>query len=237
MIKTPSRMVNGLGYLALTLLLTLPLAVLIVRVGPWQQGLALYAIGCLASALVLLLAVVLLLVPRYRQQRKDIALRIVLVVPGTLLLLGLLATRGDYPPIHDISTHLTDPPVFVNAPALRGPHSNSLEIKPESLAAQQAAYPDLQSIRSPLAANAAYRRALEVATDLGWQVVYQDPENRHIEAVDTTAIMAFKDDIVIRVRSTADGSVVDLRSVSRVGVSDLGANAQRLRNFSAAFVD
>ncbi|PLW81950.1 DUF1499 domain-containing protein [Kineobactrum sediminis] len=237
MIRSPSRLVNALGYLALTLLLALPLAVLIVRVGAWQQGLALYAIASLGAAVVLLLAIVLFFIPRYRHQRKDIALRALLVVPGTLLLLGLLSTRGDYPPIHDISTNLSDPPVFVNAPDLRGPNSNSLEIKPESLAAQREAYPDLQSIRTPLTPNNAYQRALDVATELGWEVVYQDPENWHIEAVDTTAIMAFKDDIVIRVRSTADGSVVDLRSVSRVGVSDLGANAQRLRDFSSAFVD
>ena len=56
-----------------------------------------------------------------------------------------------------------------------------------------------------------------------------------IEAVDTTAIMAFKDDIVIRVRSNADGTLVDLRSVSRVGVSDLGTNADRIREFREAF--
>ena len=56
-----------------------------------------------------------------------------------------------------------------------------------------------------------------------------------IEAVDTTAIMAFKDDIVIRVRTGAQGTMVDLRSVSRVGQGDIGANAQRIRDFTAAF--
>ncbi|MEQ8804009.1 MAG: DUF1499 domain-containing protein, partial [Haliea sp.] len=61
------------------------------------------------------------------------------------------------------------------------------------------------------------------------------PESGYIEAVDSTAIMAFKDDIAIRVRAAAEGSVIDLRSVSRVGVGDIGANARRIRAFITAF--
>ena len=56
-----------------------------------------------------------------------------------------------------------------------------------------------------------------------------------IEAVDTTAIMAFKDDIVIRLRSDGEGTVIDLRSVSRVGVGDIGANAKRIKGFMQLF--
>ncbi|QIB66424.1 DUF1499 domain-containing protein [Kineobactrum salinum] len=163
--------------------------------------------------------------------------RYLLLMPGTLLLLAILASRGDYPPIHDITTDLEDPPTFTHAPTLRGKQSNSLEIKPDSLAQQQQAYPELQSLRTGLSADAAFRRALEVARELGWEVVYRDPERWRIEAVDTTAIMAFRDDIAIRIRSSAEGSVVDLRSVSRVGVGDLGANAARIQAFLDRFAD
>jgi uncharacterized protein (DUF1499 family) len=56
-----------------------------------------------------------------------------------------------------------------------------------------------------------------------------------IEAVDTTAVMAFKDDVAIRVRGGAQGTQIDLRSASRVGEGDLGANAKRIRAFLDAF--
>ncbi|MDO8862227.1 DUF1499 domain-containing protein [Haliea sp. E1-2-M8] len=230
-----SRLLTVLTYLALALLLALPLAVLMVRAGLWQQGLMLYAISCLAAAVVLLLLVLLLALPRYRQRSRQIWLGAALVLPGTLLFLSVLATRGYYPPIHDITTDLSDPPVFTHATTLRGPDSNTLAVKPDTLGVQREAYPDLESLRSERSASNAYRHALEVAAGLGWDIVWQDPESAYIEAVDTTAIMAFKDDIAIRVRSTAEGSVIDLRSVSRVGVGDIGANAKRIRAFIAAF--
>jgi ABC-type sugar transport system ATPase subunit len=158
-----------------------------------------------------------------------------LVLPGTLLFLSVLATQGDYPAIHDITTDLNDPPVFTHAPDLRGPDSNSLAVKPDTLGVQREAYPDLASLRSERTVSNAYRHALEVAAGLGWDIVWQSPESGYIEAVETTAIMAFKDDIAIRIRSTAEGSVIDLRSVSRVGVGYMGANAQRIRAFINAF--
>ncbi len=45
----------------------------------------------------------------------------------------------------------------------------------------------------------------------------------------------FKDDVVIRVRPVADGgsSRIDVRSISRVGLSDLGANAKRIETWRA----
>lgn len=230
-----SRLLTTLTYLALALLLALPLAVLVVRAGLWQEGLLLYAVSCLAAAIVLLLLMVLLAWPKYRQRGRQIGLGVVLVLPGTLLFLSVLATRGDYPAIHDITTDLNDPPEFTHAPDLRGPDSNSLAVKPDTLGVQREAYPDVTSLRSERTATNAYRHALEVAAGLGWDVVWQNPEGSQIEAVETTAIMAFKDDIAIRVRSTAEGSVIDLRSVSRVGVGDIGANAQRIRAFIAAF--
>ncbi len=81
----------------------------------------------------------------------------------------------------------------------------------------------------------AFAQALDVAAAMGWEVYHQDINAGVIEAVDTTAIMGFKDDIVIRLRSNADGTLVDLRSVSRVGVSDLGANASRIEAFQREF--
>ena len=226
--STPG-LVNWTGYLVITLLLILPLAVLTVRAGAWQQGLLLYALGCLGSALLLLLSLALLLLPRFAPWRKGIAGRALIALPGTLLLLSLVS--GDYPPIHDITTDTRDPPAFAMAREQRGAGANPLEIISETIAQQQSAYPDLQTLVSALPIDQAFDRALQVAAELGWDIYHRDRNVGVIEAVDTTSIMAFKDDVVIRVRSNTRGTLLDLRSVSRVGIGDIGANARRIRAF------
>lgn len=232
--STPG-LVNWTGYLAITLLLTLPAAVLTVRSGAWQEGLLLYTLSCLGAALVLLVSVLLMLMPRFAPWRKSIAGRALITLPGTLLLLSVLASRGDHPPIHDITTDTRDPPVFTAAEQLRGPGANTLEIDVQTIALQQQAYPDLQTILSDMSIDEVFDRALQVAKDMGWDIYLQDRNAGVIEAVDTTAIMTFKDDVVIRVRSNAQGTLLDLRSVSRVGIGDIGANAQRIRAFQQKF--
>ena len=226
--------VNWLGYLAVTLLLILPLSVLMVRNGDWQQGLLMYAIACLGSTLLIILAIVLLLRTRFNLWRKDILQRALFALPGAALLLAL-TSGGSYPTIHDITTDTADPPRFTSAASQRGADSNSLEIDEEVIQQQQEAYPNLQTLVTPLPIEDAYRLALEVATDMGWDIYRQDSNAMIIEAVDTTGIMGFKDDVVVRVRSSARGTLVDLRSVSRVGEGDLGANAARINAFVNAF--
>jgi uncharacterized protein (DUF1499 family) len=156
-------------------------------------------------------------------------------LPGALLLVALTAGRGDVPPIHDITTDTEDPPEFVTAEARRGEGSNSLALKAETIAAQRASYADINTLVTDLSIEQAFDRALAVADELGWEVYHQDLNAGVIEAVDTTSIMAFKDDVVIRLRTNAEGTLVDTRSVSRVGISDLGANAERIRAFQEAF--
>ena len=232
--KTPG-VVNWLGYLAITFALLLPVAVLTVRAGSWQEGLLLYALSCLGCSILVLLAVVLLVLPRFAPWRSGLAWRASLTLPGTLLLLTVFSSRGDYPPIHDITTDFQDPLTFTQAEQQRGASANSLEIDKDATAQQQTAYPDLQTLRSTLSIDAAFDRALQVASDMGWEVYHQDRNAGVIEAVDTTSIMAFKDDIIIRVRSNAQGTLLDLRSVSRVGIGDIGANAKRIRSFQHQF--
>jgi len=229
--KQPA-VVNWLGYLAITLLLALPVAVLTVRTGAWQQGLLLYAVSCLGAAILLLLGILLLLLPRFASWRRAIAGRVAFTLPGALLMLSLL-TAGNYPRIHDISTDLQDPPVFSAAGAKRGADSNSLEPDPQVMALQAGAYPGLKTLRTTESFEAMFDRAVKTATDMGWDIYLQDRNAGVIEAVDTTAIMGFKDDVVIRLRTNADGTLVDLRSVSRVGQGDMGANAKRIDAFLA----
>jgi uncharacterized protein (DUF1499 family) len=98
-------------------------------------------------------------------------------------------------------------------------------------AAQREAYPDIVPQEFDEAPEVVFERAITAARELGWDIVAEVPEQGRIEATDTTFWFRFKDDIVIRIRPTATGSVLDARSVSRVGLSDVGKNAARLREF------
>lgn len=162
-----------------------------------------------------------------------------------MLLIGLLplavvaAVVGpglSAPPIHDISTDLSDPPVFVVAKAARTVDENSTDYEGEVIAKQQReAYPELKPIDSSLDLNAAYDRSITLIEELGWAVLAEDRSSGRIEAVQESALFGFKDDIVIRIRAQSEGTRIDLRSNSRVGVGDLGANAARIQQFVDAF--
>lgn len=230
-----SRAIRWPGYLAVSLLLLIPIAVLMVRSGNWQQGLMLYALACAVSAVLLLWFIVALALPWFREQRSAVLGFGAATLPGAILL-ALVLTGPDVPAIHDITTDVTDPPRFSKAAVeARGDTSNALDIDGEVIELQVAAYPDLRTLVSETSIRDTFQRSEQIARDLGWEITNADLNGGRIEAVDTTAIMGFKDDVVIRVRSNADGTLVDLRSVSRVGVSDLGANADRIRAFSEAF--
>ena len=133
------------------------------------------------------------------------------------------------PYIHDITTDTENPPLFVAVLPLRGDADNSAEYGGPDLARQQKkGYPDLKPgfvSRPPVAA---YGEALQAAKDMGWQIVASDPTSLRIEATDTTPWFGFKDDVVVRLSPDQAGSRIDVRSVSRVGKSDVGTNARRI---------
>ena len=97
--------------------------------------------------------------------------------------------------------------------------------------AQRKGYPDIQPKMLEVPPQVAFARALETAERMGWTLVANDPAEGRIEATDTTFWYGFKDDIVIRVTRAGAGSRVDVRSVSRVGRSDIGTNARRIRRY------
>ncbi|MPZ11144.1 MAG: DUF1499 domain-containing protein [Kiloniellaceae bacterium] len=137
-------------------------------------------------------------------------------------------TARAYPPINDISTDTEDPPVFWDVP------NPSAYPGGETAALQRAAYPDLAPLALGVAPERAFALALALAEDSDWEIVAEEPEEGRIEAVDSTLLYGFKDEIVIRVEPSEDGAVVDLRSRSRLGRSDLGVNAARISRFLAA---
>ena len=139
------------------------------------------------------------------------------------------------PPIHDVTTDVANPPAFVAVVPLRKAASNPIAYGgPDIARQQQAAFPDIQPLTLALPPAAAFARALAVAHDMGWEIVAEVPAEGRIEATATTAWFGFKDDIVVRIAAADAGSRVDVRSLSRIGRSDLGKNAARVRAYLKA---
>jgi len=233
-----ARWILIVAVVAAALLLIGPLG---YRLGvlPLRAGLLVPVAGLLIAALDALAGLVALAFifrPQWKAARVP-ALHglgvslLVVAVMGVQLVAGMGA-----PPIHDISTDLDDPPEFVAVPALRAPGDNDLTFNREGLAEPtRKAYPWVRPIDTDLSVAAALARAREVANELGWEIVAEDPSGR-LEATDTTFWYGFKDDIVIRVRPrNGGGARVDLRSASRLGISDLGLNARRIGTFIEHF--
>ncbi len=146
----------------------------------------------------------------------------------------------NYPPIHDISTNRINPPEFVSVAALRVDAPNTLvyggsnNMTPQRLIElTDEAYPDLITRRYSESVNVVFEKALAGVGDLGWELVAANASAGRIEATDTTFWFRFKDDVVITIEQQGSDTVVDARSVSRVGTGDVGANAIRLRKLFA----
>ncbi|MDA8432318.1 MAG: DUF1499 domain-containing protein [Nitrospiraceae bacterium] len=138
------------------------------------------------------------------------------------------------PAIHDITTDTENPPKFVAILPLRRNASNPPDYGGPAIAAQQdKAYPDIKPLALDVPPGEAFDKALAVARKMGWKIVEANRSAGRIEAVATTFWFGFRDDIVIRVEKEGVGSRVDIRSLSRVGISDVGTNAKRIRTFLA----
>ncbi len=137
------------------------------------------------------------------------------------------------PPIHDITTDVENPPLFSELMRHRGMGQNSLEIKPEAIKLQQGFYKDIQPLMLTTNIDESFAAAHKAALAMGWQIIRADTEAGEIEATATTRLIGFKDDVVIRLTASDQATRVDMRSVSRVGISDLGTNAARIRAYFA----
>lgn len=147
---------------------------------------------------------------------------------------NLQAVGRSVPAIHDISTDTENPPAFVALAARRAGAPNPAAYDgPEVAAQQKKGYPDLGPVTLPAPPDRVLTGAEAVARRLGWEIVAVVPAEGRLEATATTAWFGFKDDVVVRVTPAGTGSRVDMRSKSRVGRSDLGANAKRIRTFLA----
>jgi uncharacterized protein (DUF1499 family) len=160
---------------------------------------------------------------------------VAVVVAGVFLTLAL--RRGGAPMINDFTTDLTDPPAFRHAATLGPNQGRDLGYPPTFAVIQRDCCADLQPVRMGISPTAAFARARAAAEGMPtWTITESDPTAGTIEAVATTRLFGFQDDIVIRVRPESDGTAsrIDVRSKSRVGKGDQGANAARIRAYAAA---
>ena len=221
-----------------------------VGMGLWEWGRGLT--GVLWSLILAIGAILFGILFGWRAKKSGI------VRPRLLRWIGMLAAIGyagwigtfvlagvSVPAIHDISTDLADPPAFRelalradNLDAVPGEGEAEMQgLNPQQrwVVVHQKAYGDIRSVRINEPVPTVIAKAERLAKARGWDVAISLPEEGRLEATETSAFFRFKDDVVLRVKptDTGEGSIVDMRSVSRVGSSDLGVNAKRVRSFLA----
>ncbi len=229
-----SAIAGGLGLFAA---LSGPLG---ARLGLWHPliGFAVFAAGIgLGGGLGFIGGLLGLLRSRRRQDPVGRSYGLIAIV----LALAMLGSAGsvlllrETVPIHDITSDPADPVDFIQAvhhPDNQGrdlsyPHGGA-----DVIELQRRHYPDIAPIRLSLPADEAFDRALAAAAELRWTITWQNRGLGRFEAFHQTVFFGFLDDVAVRVRAAGSGSIVDVRSTSRVGVSDFGTNARRIRGFA-----
>ena len=144
-----------------------------------------------------------------------------------------------YPSINDISTDVEDPPKFVHVAGLPENAGRDMSFPAANAAIVRASYPMVASMDISIKPEEAFRRVESCARSMpGWEVIHADPKTRTIEGFALTTFFRCRNDFVLRIRETKSGATrLDMRSRSREGICDLGANARRIRAFYTALMN
>jgi uncharacterized protein (DUF1499 family) len=213
--------------------------IIIVRAGLLEVDPSLAAItGALGVAALGILLAAGALIVIWREGIDGVGPSLLAIVIGGVLLayptyLGLKYVRT--PALADITTDMSDPPKFEKAASLPGSKPRTYGGAPVATR-QRAAYPDIETLQVATSVQLAYEAARSVITKRKWTVINEprgpQPGRREvqIEAVARTPVLGFREDVVVRVRGSADGVRIDVRSASRYGNHDLGSNATRVRS-------
>jgi uncharacterized protein (DUF1499 family) len=204
----------------------------------------------MAGLVLALISLVLAFVIKPRKGFVIAALGIVVPIAAFVNLQSVQNTVASLPFIHDVTTDTQDVPQFgaiimserakvegVNTADYVGKMAPTRDAEGnpgQKLVSvlQTTAYPDIRSVVVSESKDVVFGRAEAIAEQMGWEVKVSDLENGRIEATDTTFWYGFEDDVIIRLRhSEGGGTLIDVRSLSRVGGSDLGKNADRIREF------
>lgn len=230
----PDTLTRALGAVAILLglasLALLAVAVWGFRAGgwPWPQAYDLAGWGAWAAGggTVAALAGLAVWLRRRKGGAGAVLLGLILSLPVAGLGAAFEIAARTTPPINDISTDTEDPPVFwFTATPSDYPASNA--------GPQSAAYPDVRPLDLPLSSDDAFAAALALVEARGWEVLSADPAESQIEAIARSRLFGFEDEVAIRVTETDSGARIDMRSRSRLGQIDRGANARRIEAFLA----
>lgn len=230
-------LLKRLSYLAI---LGFPLSVLGTRMGlfDFRVGFVGVRYTLYLSAVIFLISLVFWFKPREEGDEGYKVARLAALL-SLIPIIGIgsqLAMARNVPPIHNISTDTVNPPEFVRVTELRSAGSNPLAYDADQLASvQKAAYPNVRTLVVDISPRESHRIALATARGMGWAIVSESVVTGIVEATATTRVWGFKDDVVIRVSPHQCGAAIDLHSVSRVGQSDLGANAKRIERYLEEF--
>lgn len=207
------------------------------RFGLWHFGIGFQILrwGAYASLAIAAIALVACLIPRLRAgAAANLGAALVVGLGTGALPLTWMQQARALPAINDITTDTANPPEYVAIVPLRADARVPVAYSGDSTAqAQRLAYPDIKTVVVSAMPEAAFATALSAAQRMDWDIVAVNPAAGRIEATATTPWFGFKDDIVIRVAPAANGSRIDIRSHSRLGKGDLGANAARVRAYVA----
>jgi uncharacterized protein (DUF1499 family) len=199
-------------------------------------GFFLAVLGFIIGVIAML---VTFLMPSRRAGRTQAVIGTILVLIVALPIVHIVQSTRQYPPINDITTDTKNPPSFVHAQTLPANRSRDMSYKPEMASTQEAApvYQNLAPVKLPGSPDDVYKRIEIIAGEFpGWQITYRDPVRHTVEGVATSTLFQFKDDFVIQVEPSPNGggSMVEMRSKSRDGKGDLGANYNRIESFFKA---
>ncbi|MCK5336495.1 MAG: DUF1499 domain-containing protein [Gammaproteobacteria bacterium] len=152
-------------------------------------------------------------------------LGLALSLPLVFFIVNFEYAAGAYPPINDITTDTEDAPNFWDVPnPVIYPGGKVAEL-------QKKGYPDLKHLEVTMDIDKAFKLASDVAKGMGWEIIVENDDDMQIEAVDTSSLFGFKDNVVIRLQESGDNTRVDVRSHSRLGKIDRGVNARRIRKY------
>ncbi len=243
--------------LALALLIAGPVLFMVAalgyKMGLWGLGFSFGTLTRKIGPLVLMSSILVgvagLVLAFLIKPRKGVIvslLAIIVPVAGLMHAKSVSKTAQSLPFIHDITTDTQNPPMFTDAilaERAKTPNVNPVDYigkkdpRGQKLVSvlQVKGYPNIRPLVLEDAPDVIFGEAKNVAKSLGWKIVSENVETGIIEATDTTFWYGFKDDVIIRIQPSEGGAtVLDIRSVSRVGASDIGANAARIRKFTKA---
>ena len=188
-----------------------------------------FKFGLVVGIAALVLLAIQVLFKRKTVSLASAAIAVIFSAIAIALPLGMMTTAKNVPPIHDISTDVVNPPEFAAIAPLRADAPNPVEYAGAEAAEQQrTAYPDLQTLTYSQSKPELVEASKKAVENLGWELVNTDADKGIVEATETTAWFGFKDDVIIRVTDNDSERLVDIRSKSRIGKSDLGKNAARI---------